>query len=672
MRLQKAAMLFSLFAFCFLTIGGVTIRAYVQQPSLITLKSTERIFAGRGNLKSIAIFPQNQKLYAVNEHGAAISDDKNGALSEPLSGQIKGEIAFGPQGHLYSLESRFRLRVVNSSGIVLATFPVPEAYSLGVLKQGNIVVAAPSNGHLFQIYNQTGRPLGSFGEIKSFDTVNAEQNVFLNIGKILIGPSDEIYYVYKYAPIVQKYSSKGEFISEFRVEGDAISRQQETMKSFLNQKALELVGGIHIINSADIDPQTGNLWFCMNGSSLSGVVYEYNTTGAKLREYAFVFDAPSNPLIITDVMSIVVRNRSIYLLASDGLAYRFQIDNRLTSSLIPSLNRIIEKNGWSLALKAFLSPALRSLAYSLPLQCPCPTEQTVPDCTVNCSPNDTVNCKTELVASIAAGLRKIQPVGCNVNNNQCTANATACGSMPTCARTTHSITLNCPGTGGGNASGEGFGGGGPNSECPIEAPTNCSDSFDNDHDGDTDLADSECYCGSPIVLDILGDGIDLTDASNGVLFDLAGIGRPLRMAWTQGDDSWLALDRNGNGLIDNGTELFGDFSPQPRSAAANGFLALAEFDKTGNGGNGDGQVDNRDTIFSSLRLWQDTNHNGISEAVEIHTLPEFGVTSFDLDYKESKRVDEHGNRFKYRARVKDVNGAQVGRWAWDVFLMKAQ
>jgi hypothetical protein len=187
---------------------------------------------------------------------------------------------------------------------------------------------------------------------------------------------------------------------------------------------------------------------------------------------------------------------------------------------------------------------------------------------------------------------------------------------------------------------------------------------------------TSCPCqpiNSPIIVDLSGNGFFLTSAGNGVTFDISATGTPIQISWIAAgaDNAFLALDRNGNGRIDNGAELFGNFTPQPQSQHPNGFLALAEYDKPENGGNGDGIIDARDAIWPKLRLWIDANHDGVSQPEELHGLEEMGVFNIGLDYSLSMRTDEFGNVFRYRAKINQgVRGeTEAGKQIYDVFFV---
>lgn len=187
-------------------------------------------------------------------------------------------------------------------------------------------------------------------------------------------------------------------------------------------------------------------------------------------------------------------------------------------------------------------------------------------------------------------------------------------------------------------------------------------------DGDPCWNYDECgNCISPIILDLAGNGFALTSAEDGVQFDMLNNGQLHNMyGWTAAgsDDAWLVLDRNGDGLINDSSELFGNHTAQPATTHPNGYLALKEYDL-----NSDGVINASDPVYTDLRLWRDLNHNGVSDPGELDTLAQHGVLGLSLDYRVSKAVDDHGNAFKYRANVIRAQGSVVGPRSYDVFLV---
>lgn len=152
----------------------------------------------------------------------------------------------------------------------------------------------------------------------------------------------------------------------------------------------------------------------------------------------------------------------------------------------------------------------------------------------------------------------------------------------------------------------------------------------------------------PLVLDLGGKGIDLTSAEDGVYFDIKGDGSPVRTAFIKGENAFLYLDGNDNGIVDDAKELFGD-----SGGYANGFEKLRQYDD-----NGDGVIDEKDAIFDKLRVWRDQNGDGVNQTAESMTLAEVGVRSIDLGYDAMHEIDAHGNVIGERSAFTRYDGSQ--------------
>jgi hypothetical protein len=149
----------------------------------------------------------------------------------------------------------------------------------------------------------------------------------------------------------------------------------------------------------------------------------------------------------------------------------------------------------------------------------------------------------------------------------------------------------------------------------------------------------------PVVLDLDGDGVVLSTLnSSSVHFDFNGDGFAERTGWVSATDGILAIDRNSNGLVDNGLELFG-------SSTQDGFAVLETFDS-----NNDGVIDAQDSQFGNLRIWKDINQNGVSDAGELQTLAEAGIASISLN-RQAVNGTNAGHGVGYEAGFTRADGS---------------
>lgn len=176
------------------------------------------------------------------------------------------------------------------------------------------------------------------------------------------------------------------------------------------------------------------------------------------------------------------------------------------------------------------------------------------------------------------------------------------------------------------------------------------------------VCNCNCYS-SPLILDLDKTGFIITvDLKRGVAFDLDADGFAENVGWTYAKvaNGFLVLDQNGNGRVDDGRELFGNSTILPDgTTAGHGFEALAFFDRLDQGGNNDGQISASDLVWSSLQLWVDSSHDGVSDPEEIFSLDDWTIHSLGLSFSPEKKLDGAGNGHQLRGsffRKKTVLG----------------
>lgn len=154
-------------------------------------------------------------------------------------------------------------------------------------------------------------------------------------------------------------------------------------------------------------------------------------------------------------------------------------------------------------------------------------------------------------------------------------------------------------------------------------------------DGQLTVQEVQMQQSDPLILDLGGDGIELKEAAKSAVFDVNGDGKLDITGWVKGDDAFLALDRNQNGRIDDGTELFGD-----QNGAKTGFEELAKFDS-----NYDGVINSCDPIYKILKVYQDINSNGKIESNELTSLEKNNIESINLNFFSANQNINGNNIF---------------------------
>jgi ribosome modulation factor len=654
-----------------LALGSV---AATLQVTSGTLSATRIVL--NGEVRAIATGPSGE-LHVLLQSGSVLRyrDGDISAVPGTFGRQATRAIAVGPTGRLFLLQEQ-SAQVIEPTGIEGRTLPIPALASIAIRSDGKLFVASPTRRGVLHLISAAGQIEASFGSVASV-TNDAAQNRFLSQALIMAGSGGTSFFVptTSTVPIVKVYDAEGHVLREFAVEGESVSRQaSEAARALSNRSTSQCTGGYIVLTAAAVDATSGHLFVGTTQAPSAPNLYEYSPLGVKVAEY--IVRAPDGEEIAF-VDGLAVNRDSLYVLSNRTL-YRASLRQRVSRVAI---NEVLAR--WS-ASRSNRDTTGRVHAAGLPLgvkgakreACPCPNNIST-TCGTDCSvPGYEPDCNATLRGNISlSGGDTIYSHNCTATyNDKCTQSMTQCDYSNDCSPVSHGpLTVSCPK----DADGDGF--------SPDVDPLDCRDDDPDKNPGETiylceyylygddyncNGVDDTQECLTPIIVDVEGDGYVLTSRREGVAFDLVPGGTKELVPWTalNSDDAWLVFDRNGNGKIDDGTELFGKTTPQPLSPQMNGFEALRLYDAPEHGGNLNGLIDSNDAIFARLELWRDADHDGTSTPNELTQLSVASVRSISLDYRDAHRRDRWGNLFRYRAAVKDTREASVGRWAFDVIL----
>ncbi|WBA82171.1 calcium-binding protein [Endozoicomonas sp. GU-1] len=159
---------------------------------------------------------------------------------------------------------------------------------------------------------------------------------------------------------------------------------------------------------------------------------------------------------------------------------------------------------------------------------------------------------------------------------------------------------------------------------------------------------------SPIILDLDGDGVETLNKSEGVYFDHDGNLLAEKTGWVGKNDGLLVFDRNADGQISSGAELFGNQTTLTNGEkAANGFEALKDLDS-----NGDGVLNQSDEAWSKLQVWKDTDSNGVVDSGELLSMADVGVAAINTEYATGKTTDSSGNEHRETGSFTRTDGSE--------------